>query len=475
MDKPFIHFITIGDNRYLFDVNTNMIIKITLEIYEYLNNHGSDVTYVNELSSEGKKILLDLKEQGLLKDSKPKIIYHPMTDLVEDMLKSNLSRMILQVTQNCNLRCQYCVYSGSYNNRVHNNKRMDIETAKKAIDFLKNHSQSAEDIIISFYGGEPLLEMKLIQECVTYSKKVFEGKKVSFNLTTNAVLLSEENIEYLSKEDFILTISLDGPKEVHDKNRKFVNSDSGTYDIVMRNLEKILDIAPDYIAKVTFNAVLDDESSFEDTNDFFMKHDIVKNMIVSANSINAVNRKEQLKAFSVKNYVDRNYESFIGMLYSLGRVDKDCVSHLIKKEISDIKEKISDRSIVDSTIPMKSHPGGPCVPGFQRPFVNAYGKLFPCERVSETAEYMCIGNLDDGFDMNRIKEMLNIGRLTEDNCRNCWAYNFCTQCVATADDGICLSKENRLEKCNAVRNYVENMIKDYIVLKENGCQFTNLV
>ena len=143
------------------------------------------------------------------------------------------------------------------------------------------------DIIISFYGGEPLLEMKLIQECVTYSKKVFEGKKASFNLTTNAVLLSEENIEYLSKEDFILTISLDGPKEVHDKNRKFVNSDSGTYDIVMRNLEKILDIAPDYIAKVTFNAVLDDESSFEDTNDFFMKHDIVKNMIVSANSINA--------------------------------------------------------------------------------------------------------------------------------------------------------------------------------------------
>ena len=99
MDKPFIHFITIGDNRYLFDVNTNMIIKITLEIYEYLNNHGSDVTYVNELSSEGKKILLDLKEQGLLKDSKPKIIYHPMTDLVEDMLKSNLSRMTLQVTQ----------------------------------------------------------------------------------------------------------------------------------------------------------------------------------------------------------------------------------------------------------------------------------------------------------------------------------------------------------------------------------------
>lgn len=44
--------------------------------------------------------------------------------------------LMLQVTQQCNLRCEYCAYSGMYDNRVHSNKRMDFKLAKKAIDFL---------------------------------------------------------------------------------------------------------------------------------------------------------------------------------------------------------------------------------------------------------------------------------------------------------------------------------------------------
>ena len=53
----------------------------------------------------------------------------------------------MQVTQNCNLRCKYCVYSGSYSNRVHSNKRMSFETAKSAIDFLYAHSSMTTLII----------------------------------------------------------------------------------------------------------------------------------------------------------------------------------------------------------------------------------------------------------------------------------------------------------------------------------------
>ena len=52
-------------------------------------------------------------------------IEHPAASTIDRVLQKNVSQMVLQVTQNCNLRCSYCAYSGSYYNRKHNNKRMD--------------------------------------------------------------------------------------------------------------------------------------------------------------------------------------------------------------------------------------------------------------------------------------------------------------------------------------------------------------
>ena len=156
---------------------------------------------------------------------------------MESLYENNLNTIILQVTQNCNLRCQYCVYSGSYINRVHNNKRMSVEVAKQAIDFLVKHSENSKEISIGFYGGEPLLEVPLIREVVDYAEGVFSGKKLLFNMTTNATLLNIETAKYLYEKKFNVTISLDGPKATHVSNRIFANSNKGTFDAVMQNLE----------------------------------------------------------------------------------------------------------------------------------------------------------------------------------------------------------------------------------------------
>lgn len=75
--------------------------------------------------------IFKLKERGFLQPIIKPEIYHPLTDKVESYMQNNLSLLILQVTQNCNLRCKYCVYSGSYSNRVHTNKRMNFEIAKR--------------------------------------------------------------------------------------------------------------------------------------------------------------------------------------------------------------------------------------------------------------------------------------------------------------------------------------------------------
>lgn len=465
---PFIHMFKQNNDIYLFDVNTNMISKINERIFKYFADDKTE----ESLKPNDRVLIENMKKVGMLQPNKLEIVEHPMTNMVEDILQNNLSRLTLQVTQNCNFRCEYCVYSGSYHNRVHNNKRMDWNTAKAALDFLYQHSKNSAEINISFYGGEPLLEMELIKKCVDYVRTVFERKNLSFNLTTNASLLTDDMIRYMEKEGFLLTISLDGPQEVHDKNRTFADGKRGTYAVVIERIKRIQEIAPDFVKNVTFNAVLDDENDFSLINQYFSEEPIIKDIFVSTNYINDVNRKEKIDHNSKKNYIEVCNEKFIGMMYLLKRVQRESVSKLIVREVADIEEKMFKRKVSKQVIQPVTHPGGPCLPGVQRPFVNAYGKLFPCERVNETCDEMCIGNIYDGFDIEAVKRLLNVGKITEAACKKCWAFNFCTQCAVTADDGKKMSPTVRLEKCDRIRNHVDGLLKDYIVLKECGCDFT---
>lgn len=70
---------------------------------------------------------------GFLKNKRVSKTMHPETKYIKYHIENNLSSIILQVTQNCNLRCDYCIYSGSYSNRVHTNKRMNIDVAKEVL------------------------------------------------------------------------------------------------------------------------------------------------------------------------------------------------------------------------------------------------------------------------------------------------------------------------------------------------------
>lgn len=120
----------------------------------------------------------DLINQGYLKSRHVEESYNPITPYIHQYLDTKVCNLVLQITQNCNLRCEYCAYSGSYKNRIHSNKRMTFEVAAKAIDFVVSHSKEAEQFYIGFYGGEPLLEFSLIKRCVDYANRQCEGRKI---------------------------------------------------------------------------------------------------------------------------------------------------------------------------------------------------------------------------------------------------------------------------------------------------------
>ena len=152
-------------SKYVYDTNRNAIINISDNTYAFLKeNNNKPLEDLNDVPDEVRMMM----QEGFLSSNKVCKIEHSLTGYLEDILDNKLQTITLQVTQQCNLRCEYCAYSGTYTNRRHSEKTMDFETAKKGIDFLVHHSQNSKLLNLSFYGGEPLLEFDLIKKCIEY-------------------------------------------------------------------------------------------------------------------------------------------------------------------------------------------------------------------------------------------------------------------------------------------------------------------
>ncbi len=470
MGVPFIKLFEFWGKYYAFDVNTDEIINISKKLYFYLGkllkNHDGDINFDDE---DTRREYESYNAYGYFSDIKVREIKHPSTDLIEGYLNRKINMMTLQVTQNCNLRCSYCVYSDFYNSgqRTHTGKRMAIETALKAVDFLAEHSLDSEFVSITFYGGEPLLEMNLVKKVVEYAEKVFKGKELRFSVTTNATKLDEEIVEYLVKKDFVLMISLDGPKEIHNTNRRFAADGKGSYDIIVSNLRKIKEKFPDYFRKISISMVIDPQNDFDEINSVFDKESVFSELNVHATVIDDIYSLEKV-SYSEEYIAKREYHSFLAYLAELDRINIGEISPIAYEEISDMKSKSKMKGKVKK-LSYTDAPGGPCIPGQTRLFVDVDGNLFPCERVSESSPAMIIGNLKEGFFYENARKILNIGALTADECKNCWAFRRCNLCARNADDGSKLSREKKLTYCSGVRERTLYELKREVLFYEAKC------
>lgn len=466
---PFVHLFRTPGGYYIFDVNTNTIIKTKKETYDLLKMSEKE-----ELSYEDNRIkpFIDkMSQEGYFSSNRVKKVLHPATKYLDDYLKTKLQMICLQVTQNCNLRCEYCVYSDKYVNRSHSNAQMSFEVAKRAIDFLIERSIDVETVNISFYGGEPILEFELIKKCIDYAISEAEGKLVTFSLTTNGTLFTKEIIEFFQQHDVQITISLDGPKAIHDKNRKFAGSGCGTFDKVSENLKFFKDHYEKYFdEKVSFNVVLDSKSDFACVNSFFTSYDVIKQSIVITSYISDHYAKFEIDS-NEENDIKTNYELFKLYLSNFNRIDNKYVSKLVQHHYEHINTNLSKNRGKTTLLNEEAHHGGPCIPGVLRLFVDVNGMFFPCERVDENSEAMKIGNIYDGYNIDKIKNLLNIGQITSESCIDCWAFNFCTICAALADDNGKLSASKKLSKCDEVRYSLEQNLIDYCILREFGHTF----
>jgi len=462
--KPFIHLFETPKNYYFYDVNRNENIQVSKEVYKYLEKMLNDELNENNRDLDIEKQIQNLRQNGYLSDNRVKEIKHPATNLLPYYLNRKLQLLTIQLTHACNLRCSYCPYTsndGTY--RLHENKRINLETIKKALLMLRDNSVDSEDITVGFYGGEPLLEFELIEETVRYCKKIFVGKEVSYTITTNGTLISDEVLELFEKENFQVVISLDGPREINDKNRKFANSNKSVFDKVIKNIIYIKENYKTLFNRISINMVIDPTQDFNKYKLLFEEYPILNNINTSISLVEDDYKTEKyLPTEEFRN--DFNYIKFLSYLHYLGEInlnDEHFYINLFYESMNKMWEEMTSSDTLGSI----HCPSGPCVPGKTRLMVSVDGLLFPCERISENIPFHCIGSLKDGFSIENTEKIMNIAKTVIEDCKNCFAFRHCTLCVK-AHESKTINEDSIKDKCRGVRYDFHNELIGREILNE---------
>jgi len=141
----------------------------------------------------------------------------------------------------CNLDCKYCFYTekealfGEGEKYPMDHKVLE-EYVRKYIQ-----SQTAPEINFAWQGGEPtLMGLDFFRKAVALQKRYGRGRNISNSFQTNGILLDDKWCEFLAKEDFLVGLSIDGPREIHDKYR-VDRGGNPTFDKVYDSMKRLQD------------------------------------------------------------------------------------------------------------------------------------------------------------------------------------------------------------------------------------------
>jgi uncharacterized protein len=162
---------------------------------------------------------------------------------VVPLTKFPLQRVVLNVTNQCNLACTYC-YEYSADKIAQQDgkpKYMTADVAEAAVEMLILEAGEREGLHVTFFGGETLLNFNVMRTTVEYAERRAQelGKRIEFSLTTNATLLNETIVDFLSQHRIGVTVSIDGDQELNDKMRVF-HDGRGSYSVIAPKIRELL-------------------------------------------------------------------------------------------------------------------------------------------------------------------------------------------------------------------------------------------
>ncbi len=302
------------------------------------------------------------------------------------------------------MKCRYCFASqGDFGM---NPCLMSLATGKRALDFLIDKSGLVKNLEVDFFGGEPLLNATMLKELVEYGRQREAecGKHFNFTLTTNALLLDDNIIDFVIDNNISVILSLDGRPETNDRHR-VLNNDEGSYQLIVPNIKKIVEKKPvSYFIRGTFT-----RQNLDFSQD--LKHivDLGFDAVSLEPAVGPTNEYSIQEADLPQVLLE--YERLTDLL---------CNYHKTGKELHFFHYNLD---LQKGPCLAKRQSG--CGAGVEYLVVTPEGNIYPCHQFVGEDEFL-MGNIYDSELDREIIRRFSENRLTDKKaCLRCWARNFC--------------------------------------------------
>lgn len=365
-----------------------------------------------------------------------------------------LSTIVLNVNTGCNLACGYC-YKEDLAVPARG-RRMGMDVAARSIDLLLTQARGRDRVGIVFFGGEPLTNMPLIREAVDYAeaRAAQAGKSVDFSLTTNATLLTDEIVRYFDAHRFGVSISMDGPRAVHDRNRRTVGG-KGTYDVVARKVRMLLERyrSKPVGARVTLTAgTIEVEAIHEHLRDQLGFHEVGYAPVTASEKAGHALSQSELE--EVHGGFERLGEKYLAAALE-GRNTGFSNLHQLMTDLHEGRRKAL-----------------PCGAGVGLLAVDHQGGLNLCHRFTGSG-LPTFGSVEAGIDERQLGEFL--GRAADRNgthCATCRIRNLCAGgCYHEAYARFGDPHHRTYHYCNLLRRWVDFGIRIYAEISAHNPAF----
>ena len=439
-------FETVSGGSYIYDVNNGMVIArndLMDAVIEEVRNDKTEEETVSRLSATYSEASVrgmfrfvtrwSNNYAGFFKGQIQETETATVEKFDKEYDKGMLYLMVLSVTEDCNFRCKYCYLSEEYKyTRNRTDKTMDFATAKAALDFYFAELRKIKKKIpnkkagVTLYGGEPLMNIKLVREIVDYCNK-YAPMEISLNMTTNGYFLSDEIADFVVENDIHLAVSLDGNEANHDRNR-VMTKDTKTHARVLENVLRFKKRYPDF-PNIGLVSVYDVKTDLDANIDFFLQNDLPRIFFINEVSSNNTDYYDRFSeedyakfrerySFLMKDYVQKKKKGIEMSQYQRMIFEMPLLQTVMRFRKEDTKAPI---------VPYTNT----CLPGAKL-YVRTDGTIDVCERVNGTYP---IGNLRDGLNKEVICEMINeYNRKITQKCGECSAKRNCPLCFAYAND-----------------------------------------
>ncbi len=374
-----------------------------------------------------------------------------------------LTTLVINVTNTCNLSCTYCYEYGE--DKLADRERSDgsarrsamtADTAIESIDFLFRESVGRPEITVTFFGGETLLNWAVIESAVTHARNKgrLENRKVNFSLTTNATLLTDRIIDFLTEHQFGINISIDGEEGDHDRHRKF-KSGQGSYEVILPRVKALL--AKNKAARGRpIGARVTLTRGTKDVRGLFrhLTEDLGFDEVGLAPVTAA---KDRDYAFE-----PTDYHLLVDAFGSLANDYVDAAvtgKHHGFSNLSDLLRELH-------TGTNKAHP---CGAGLGLLGVSTEGDLGLCHRFVESGEHE-IGSIHSGIDNEKRTAFLEAGHISKRvDCHSCFARPICSGgCYHEAYVRTGDASAPNLHACDWIRAWADIGLKSYARIMERN-------